>query len=416
MSTPLAKRARCKSVLAVRWSSAAVSIALACCGETPPKPTDGPHPADTDVSAGPSVSASLSDGGLLFDQCAAVAVEANEVPVNMLFILDASGSMNCVPPNGDAAEAKLCKTDPRKRGNGPSKWQVTRDALTGALAPLVGRANLNVAVSPFPLSGTRCDVAPEPEIAFAALDDQHLDRFAELLADRQPDGETPVAGATILGYAAVSEGLRNGTIRGNASIVLLTDGEETCKPSELGKLIAHDAPLARDGFGIRTFVIAAPGSEDANLLLSQLANAGGTNSSPDCNHLDNERPPDCHFDMTRSTNFERDLGAVLEEITRTKALTCEFDVPRNPEGGALDLSKVNVTLVAAGDAGGERAPIGKHEASDGTCQDKQSGWTYSSDRSRILVCGQDCETVKRSVHAQVQIVLGCRSLSRDDVR
>lgn len=419
MNTPTPRRSHCKSYTSISCcgSSWRILLVLAAfgCGQDPV--TTAPTPAPTETEASEVVdSGVLLDGGPLFNQCAAVAVEANEVPANMLFILDSSGSMNCVPPNGDTAEAKLCKTDPRKRGDGPSKWEITHQALVGALEPLMGRSNLNVAVSAFPLSGTRCDVAMEPEVAFGALDEGQLSEISGLLEDTDPDGETPVAGATILGYAAISKGLRDGKIRGNASVVLLTDGEETCKPDELEKLVSQDAPTALNGFGIRTFVIAAPGSEDASLFLSQLAHAGGTDATANCNYSDDDSPPTCHFDMTKSVDFERDLTNVLDEITRTKALTCEFDVPRNPEGGAVDLGKVNVTLVASGDAGLERTPIGKHEGVNGSCEQKEDGWTYSTDRDRILVCGSDCETVKSSVEAQVQIVLGCRSLSRGDVR
>ncbi len=393
-----------------------VVVATAACSQPS---TDAPAPAssETEGTTSPTDGGLVAlDGGPSFNQCAAVAVEANEVPANMLFVLDSSGSMNCVPPNGDAAEAKLCKTDPRKRGDGPSKWQVTYEALAAALEPLVGRSNLNIAVTAFPLYDTRCDVAAEPELDFAPLDAAHLDAISALLSGVRPDGETPVAGATILGYSAISRGLREATLRGNASIVLLTDGEETCKPDELEKLVTQDAPMALEGFGIRTFVIAAPGSEDASLFLSRLAHAGGTDSVPGCNFIADSGTPNCHFDMTKSVNFEQDLADVLDEITRTKALTCEFDVPRNPEGGAVDLGKVNVTLVEAAEAGVERTPIGKHEGPIGSCDDKDDGWTYSDDRKRILVCGSDCETVKASVDAQVQIVLGCRSLSRGDIR
>lgn len=386
------------------------------CGQTPTSPAAKPEltqtPSEQQGDGGPPPV----DGGPLFNQCAAVAVEANEVPANILFVFDSSGSMNCVPPNGDAAEAKLCKTDPRKRGDGPSKWQITYRALTAALEPLVGRNNLNIAVSSFPLSGTRCEVAAQPALEFATLDEAQLGEISDLLAATQPDGETPVAGATILGYAAISRGLREGKLRGNASVVLLTDGQETCKPDELEKLVARDAPTALEGFGIRTFVIAAPGSEDASLFLSRLAHAGGTDAFAGCNYRDDDAAPDCHFDMTKSTDFQKDLAKALDEITRTKALTCEFDVPRNPEGGGVDPSKVNVTLVTSNDAGLERIPIGKHEGSDGSCDGKEDGWTYSEARDRILVCGFDCETVKASVDAQVQIVLGCRSLTRGDIR
>ncbi len=356
------------------------------------------------------------DAGISFDQCAAVAVEANVVPANILFILDSSGSMNCVPPNGDEAEANLCKSDPRKRGDGPSKWQVTYASLAAALEPLVGRNDLNVAVSSFPLAATRCDAEVEPVLDFGRLDERQLGDITAILEGVTPDGETPIAGAAILGYAAVAEDLRNGNIRGNAYVVLLTDGEETCKPEELTKLIERDAPMALEGFGIRTFVIGAPGSEDARLLLSQLAHAGGTDAYTDCNHTNEGEAGDCHFDMTQSLDFQGDLAHALEEITRTKALSCEFDVPRNPDGQGVDLGKVNVTFVEPSDAGATRKPIGRHEGPTGNCDDKEDGWTYSSDRKHILLCGEDCKTVKAATDAQVQIVLGCPTVDRGDIR
>lgn len=411
-------RSNVGSLCLTGWLCCSTLSIAGACGKDPsaaPETTETTETTD-EVPAPAGPDAAGIDAGLVFSGCAAVAVEANEVPTNLLFILDSSGSMNCVPPNGDEAEAKLCKTDPRKRGDGPSKWEVTYEALASALEPLVERANLNVAVSSFPQFGTRCDVATDPEIAFSGLDEGHLDDATAFLEAVIPDGETPIAGATILGYAAVADGLRKAKIRGNAYVVLLTDGEETCKPDELPKLLEQDAPMARNGFGIRTFVIGAPGSEGARSFLSQLAHAGGTDAYAGCNFSDDEASPDCHFDMTTSTDFGKDLAQVLDQITKTKVLNCEFDVPRNPEGGAVDLNKVNVTLIESNDAGAARTPIGQHEGAIGSCVDKEDGWTYSEDHQRILVCGSDCETVKASVDAQVQIVLGCRSLTRRDVR
>lgn len=404
------------------WCLLTLSLVSSC---TPATSEPGPAPDPSDDSASsPSESTStnssgdtpLPDGGLSFDQCAAAAVEANEVPANILFILDHSGSMNCVPPDGDAEEATLCKTDPRRRGDGPSKWQVTHASLTAALEPLVGRANVNVAVATFPLAGTRCDVMQEPEIPFSELNPTMVAQATDFLVDVVPDGETPIAGATILGYATVAQQLREGAIRGNVYVVLLTDGTETCKPEELPKLLEKDAPAALSGFGIRTFVIGAPGSEDARLFLSQLAHVGGTDAYKGCNFTDEDGAPDCHFDMTTSVDFEQDLAQVLDQITQTKALVCEFDVPRDPAGGGVDLGKVNVTLVEPLDGGEVRTPIGRYEGAPGSCDDKENGWTYSEDRKHILVCGSDCETVQASSDAQVQIVLGCRSLTREEVR
>ena len=58
-------------------------------------------------------------------------------------------------------------------------------------------------------------------------------------------------------------------------MILLTDGSETCAPSVLAPLVDTDVPNARL-FDIRTFVIGAPGSEQARRLLSRVAFEGGT--------------------------------------------------------------------------------------------------------------------------------------------
>ncbi len=107
--------------------------------------------------------------------------------------------------------------------------------------------------------------------------------------------------------------------------------------------MSEDVPNARL-LNIRTFVIGAPGSEQARARLSQMAWEGGTASSDDCDHWDDPDKGDCHFDMTKSTDFAADLNDALKEIAQTKILSCEFDVPKNDSGGGVDLDKVNVTF------------------------------------------------------------------------
>jgi hypothetical protein len=187
-------------------------------------------------------------------------------------------------------------------------------------------------------------------------------------------------------------------------VVLLTDGAETCKESELPKLLAEDVPNARL-FNIRTFVIGAPGSENARSLLSQMAFVGGTASSADCNHSDAQPDEgDCHFDMTTSADFAADLDAALQEISRTKVLSCEFEVPENPDGGGVDLNKVNVTF-QPGD--GELEEIPKDTSAE--C-DEAAGWQYSADASKIVLCGDVCDRVQDDAEGQVRIVLGCPTI------
>jgi hypothetical protein len=219
-----------------------------------------------------------------------------------------------------------------------------------------------------------------------------------------PEGETPIAGATILSYQHLSEAARAHELRGNTFVVLLTDGAETCKQSELPKLLEMDVPNARL-FNIRTFVIGAPGSEAARSLLSQIAWAGGTATSADCNHSDAEADEgDCHFDMTTSDDFAKDLDAALQKISRTKVLACEFDVPTNPDGGGVDRNKVNVTFTPGG---GEPETI----KLDNTVEcDAADGWQYSDDKSKIILCGDVCSRVQADAEGEVKISLGCPTI------
>jgi hypothetical protein len=93
----------------------------------------------------------------------------------------------------------------------PSKWDVTRDALRGALDALAGKLNVSVGVSVFlePHDTENCRVAEEPDVAI---------------------------------------------------VVLFTDGDE----NYLAQLVDRDLPLATR-FNIKTFVI------DGRALLSQMA-------------------------------------------------------------------------------------------------------------------------------------------------
>jgi hypothetical protein len=353
---------------------------------------------------GGSTSDAGSDGEGGEQACATTRQEAKLAPANLLFVIDKSGSMNCNPPEGDEALNARCANFPVKEDPSlPSKWEVTTEALSNALDTLALQPNVRVGMNLFPRDSS-CSVEPAPNVDVAALDTAQRTDIGDLLGDTTPSGETPIAGATILSYAHLSEALRAGDLDGNVFVVLLTDGAETCKESELPKLLAEDVPNARL-FNIRTFVIGAPGSENARSLLSQMAFVGGTASSADCNHSDAQPDEgDCHFDMTTSADFAADLDAALQEISRTKVLSCEFEVPENPDGGGVDLNKVNVTF-QPGD--GELEEIPKDTSAE--C-DEAAGWQYSADASKIVLCGDVCDRVQDDAEGQVRIVLGCPTI------
>jgi len=341
-------------------------------------------------------------GGI--DACAETNEAAKLVPANLLFLIDKSGSMNCNPPEGDAAVNARCAEFPvQDDPNVPSKWDVASSALADALDTLAGESNVSAGLTLFPQASS-CGVSADPVVELAKLDAAQKKTIADNLDAVSPAGDTPIAGAVILAYQHLSDALRAGTLRGNTFVVLMTDGAETCAVSELPKLLATDVPHARD-FDIRTFVIGAPGSESARSLLSQIAWEGGTATSPDCDHSGSAPDVgDCHFDMTTSTDFAKDLNDALQKISRSKVLACDYDVPTNPDGGGVDRSKVNVTFKPGG---GKPETIG---LDDSTSCDAANGWQYSADGSKIELCGAACDRVQADPEGEVRIQLGCPTI------
>jgi len=327
--------------------------------------------------------------------CASETVTGDLKPANLLFVVDRSGSMNCnLPENGQTSEN--CAENPTKLyPELLSKWELTREALGDAFNFLAqSGVSVSVGLTMFPVADTRCDVALSPDVPLAPLDATHNAQLQSFLANVVPDGETPFAGATILSYEHLRIQLvEEGALPGNTFVVLLTDGYETCAPEYLEELLNEDVPNALL-FGFRTFVIGAPGSEGARSLLSQVAWAGNTAAASDCDHADSAPDAgDCHFDMTESLNFAEDLGAALREISGT-VLTCELDVPTNPSGGGVDLNRVNVDVNDV-----------EYYATDCSVAGN-SGWQYSDDQTRIILCGEACDAATQP-NATVSIVLGC---------
>jgi hypothetical protein len=345
------------------------------------------------------------EGGMV--ACAKDVQEAKLTPANLLFVIDKSGSMECNPPNGDEVLGGMCERFPRKENpTAPSKWEVTRDALAMALDTLAMQANISAGLSMFPkgTASNSCVVEATPEVPIAPLNAVQRGALGAVLDAVDPAGETPIAGATILSYAHLADQLRQRALTGNTFVVLLTDGAETCREEELPPLVGEDVPNARL-FNIRTFVIGAPGSEKARGLLSRIAYEGGTATSAGCDHsgsLTEDTTGDCHFDMTTSMDFAADLNDALLAISRTKTLSCTFDVPTNPSGGGVNLNEVNVTF-EPGSGGVVTVP----NVPGQDCADDVDGWQYSADKTKIILCGPTCDSVQSDPEAQVSIVLGC---------
>lgn len=311
-------------------------------------------------------------------------------PSNLMFVVDRSGSMACNLPSDGQSSADCAAYPARRYPDKPSKWELTLAAIEQALVALQSQGDISVGLSIFPLDNTACSIAPTPAVALTSLTNTARGALNTALEARDPYGETPLAGATILTYSYFLDAMRAG-LEGENYVVLITDGVETCNTTALGNLLTQDATTALKSLEIRTFAIGVPGSESGRATLSKLAIAGGTVRDSSCTAGPTADQGNCHFDMTESSNFSDDLLAALAAIN-TVVVGCSLDVPT----GNIDLQRVNVSL------NGQAIP---YDASQ-SCTTVTTGWQYADNYAHIVLCGEACTTA-RQPGASVNLVFGC---------
>lgn len=327
--------------------------------------------------------------------CISASIRGQLRSTNLLFIVDRSGSMNCNLPEDGQSSADCDRFPVRRFSDHPSKWELTIEALRTALNALAQTGRVRVAFSQFPVEGSACTVATTPRLPFVDLSPDAVPQVISQVGEQAPYGNTPLVGATVLGYQYLLEEMRRGTLEGETFVVLVSDGRETCRPDQTEKLISLDTPTALSKLGVRTYVIGVPGSEDAREFLSGLAEAGGTVRSPECSYGPAATDGNCHFDMTESSNFSADLIQSLSEIN-AEVLSCSFSIPAATGGVAVDLTQVNVSL-----NGQSLAFLASQ-----SCNPQSDGWQYTPGNASIRLCGAACAKAQRP-GSDVSIILGC---------
>jgi von Willebrand factor type A domain len=345
----------------------------------------------------------LQADAVLKGSCASASVRSQLLPSNLLFVIDRSGSMLCNPP--PTTDSASCEQDPtRVDAKLPSKWEIIKDALKAAMAKLP--KSTRVGISYFS-NDDRCGVNSTPSVAIEALAAQQLTALGSSLDGTQPAGGTPLVGATILAYKHLHELALAGQSPGNDFVVLLTDGEQSeqcgspmlcASAEECTSLLLQEVPKAAGpGADIRTFVIGAPGSEPARAVLSQIAVQGKT-AADGCTPALN----DCHFDMTRQSDFSAALTGALATISGETS-RCELPLPASDaDSGVLDLTRVNVVYTPS-DGKARVLP----QDTRMPCDAGANGWQYSPNSASIRLCGAACSEVRSEAAARLDVVLGC---------
>lgn len=411
----------------VRRAVCAGLLLTAACALEQPVNATRPTPAGSGTSAGVSggggtagtsgaggggssaivIRSALNPQIVLNDGCKKNMFIRDLMPTNLLFVVDRSGSMLCNPPPITSSEQ--CEIDGlRQDPNMPTKWQLISSALASAINGLPDTSFVGVS---FFSNDNQCGVSSIPNVPLGKAVRPQLNAIQGSLAATMPSGSTPLVGATLLAYKYLQSAAQSGDITGNSYVVVITDGEQSDKCSDAAfcsdasacseLLIQEGARAATPEINIHTFVIGVPGSEHGRTVLSRLARAGGT-ATANCD-------PDqgtCHFDVTRDADLSSALTRVLQTIAG-RALTCDFDVPKDGPNG-VDLTRLNVVYTPHE---GEARVIPQDLSAP--CDRGADGWQFDAEKQLIRLCGNTCTAVLNDRGANVTVVLGCPVIGPD---
>ncbi len=339
--------------------------------------------------------------------CTGWTSEGENLPATLELVIDTSGSMDDTAP-----------------GSKSSKWVVTRDALTSAIANLPASVSLGALYFPNEAtdnSTTAQDVtacvntkAMVPIGVLGAAGSPQRNTIDKSLQGIKPQSYTPTHDA--YNYALTS-GLEPYQTSANKFMLLITDGAPTMSLGCIngisggrnggGKVmdmptqpIIDEIAMAKT-MNIRTFIIGSPGSEksdesnmDMRPWLSEAAQAGGT-AIAGCS---NTGPNFCHLDMTQATDFSAALNAGLASIAGQVVDSCTFTIPAPPAGQTIDPNLTN--LIITGSDGSSNLILPDNM---GTCTE---GWQFDG-TDKVVLCSQTCSEVKADTGAHVQLVFGC---------
>lgn len=353
-------------------SLALASLASAWWGCAASSDTNTTDASSTSQSASSSSSSSgtggtdiiVDDGGVIDDSgaCTSTSVEAKRVQLDIVFLIDRSGSMT-----------------------GPS-WIGTTKALTTFFNDPAS-AKIGAGLVYFP--NHKADVCISLDYAtldvpINVLPDNSFALTNSMPADATGIG-TPMYGA-LEGALMAATAYQDAHPTHKVILVLATDGDPNyCGMTTIDDVAAF-AKSARNYNGVLTYVIGVKGSVIANL--NKIAVAGGTTAAYDI------------------TNDISQFSAKMEEI-RSAELGCEFEIPPPPNGEELDFGKVNFSYTPKGMG----MPKLLLRADDLPHCNAQPGWYYdnNSKPTKIVLCPASCATVQADLNAKVTALFGCKT-------
>ncbi|HTQ03876.1 MAG TPA: vWA domain-containing protein [Polyangiaceae bacterium] len=355
--------------------------------------------ADTAGAGDDGVPACTTLGGL--ESCGGTSVEAKLRTVNMLLVIDKSGSMT--DPLGD--------TD---------KWTAMKSAIGTALGHVADQMNFGLVLFPYavfhtiPVDGcdTDCCELPDGDAAVlvpVAQGTRAVEDIGYQLDATSPGGGTPTAGAldAALQYFTTGDGA---ALDGEKYVLLATDGGPNCNdkltctadtcttnldgqcpegnccqdPDQHDLCLDDQAVLSElkklGQAGIPTFVVGLPGTQQYSSYLDEFAQADaleGTNG-------------DAHYYAVSESDGVNGLIDAFDSITTELVRSCTIDLTEPPT--KLDL--VNVAI---------DCNVVPQDSSDG------SGWDFdmTPNPTAVVLRGPVCDQLQANGAMRVDVLYGC---------
>jgi hypothetical protein len=416
-------RRRSSAVIAARSVAAATAWVLAACGSSSTGASQFDSTSEGGMSSG--TAGSLGGGGTLNtgldtdgsssngdamdqgDGCGQTTLQGSSKEVDILLVIDKSGSMSATPT-----------------GFAMDKWAALKAALSAALDPVKGGISFGVELfpnnltTPIPVScTTECWDMPPGDSAIEVPVGPGTTTLPNIITKLSvtPSGGTPTRAALDAAYQYFTAGAGK-ALGGDKYVLLATDGgpngnttacqQATCTVNmdrnEFGNSFPNycDANLVADGpksclddaatvaqlttlatAGIKTFVVGIPGTEPYVSTLDALAVAGGAPASA-------TSPK--YYAVTAAGGVDG-LKQAFATITHQLIKTCDIQLASDPP----DHNKLNVYI------DGKVVP-----------QAGPDGWDLvSSDASTFPVVelkGATCAAIEANGANNVQIVYGCK--------
>jgi len=353
--------------------------------------------------------------GLDTEECDTSSQESQSLEVNMLLVMDKSGSMEQTPSGYDM-----------------NKWEALRTALGAALVDVQDRIKFGLEFfptsadpeDPIPAdcSADRCCEMPgghDMNVPISRAGAAAVDAILEQLDTLSPAGGTPT-GMALNRAAAYFE---NEDLSGRSYVLLATDGGPNCNPDlecgvdECTLNIDEEEGCPADGFsccnnnssacldtgntvaaienlrdmGVQTIVVGIPGSEAYAEALQQFAEAGGF-ERPDA---DADTP--AYYEVSAEGGVA-ELTDVFRDITVELVTDCEL--PLDVNWDEVDKLQVNVAVNCEIVAYSETPPEDENVT---------SWWRYDNPNAptALVIEGELCAQIEDEGVDRIDAVFGC---------